>query len=151
MAHRAGGEQPLEQRTVGIASRLGRVRPQPLGRDERPFEMRAEDARRRSVRRNLPEGSNQLVLGRCDERRLVGRDAALQQRLAGAPVAVGVGPEEVHTGEAVDLQVDEPGRRDALAVRRVEPDRRDTAVRHFDVTGNEAPVDERCPDAEAHL
>ena len=45
MRDRPGGEQALEQRAVGVAAVLGRVRAEPGGGEERPLEVGAEDAR----------------------------------------------------------------------------------------------------------
>ena len=71
--------------------------------------------------RHLAERVDELRFGRGDERRQVRGDAGLEQRVAGARVAVGVGAEEVDAGEAVHLQVDEAGRRDAAAVGDARP------------------------------
>src|SRR6266508_497012 len=90
MTHRSSSEQPLEQTTVGIAPRLGRMRPEPLGRDERALEMRPDDVRRGTVQWNLAQRRRQLVLGRGDERRLVGGHAAREQSLARLAVALRV-------------------------------------------------------------
>ena len=82
--HRPCGEQPLEQLPIGIAPRRSRVRAEPPLREERPFEMGAEDARARLLSRgHLLQRCDQGVLGRGDQRRLVRRDAAFEQRLAG--------------------------------------------------------------------
>ena len=43
--HRPGFEQALEQRRVGIVAPVARVGAEPVGRDERPLEVRSEDAR----------------------------------------------------------------------------------------------------------
>ncbi len=150
MTHRSRSEQPLEQTTVGIAPRLGRMRPEPLRRDERALEMRADDVRRGTVQRHLVQRRRQLVFGRGDERRLVGGHAAREQRLARFAVALGVGREEVDACEPVDLQVDEPGSGDSVSVRRAHADACDATVNHVDVAGNQVPVDECCPDAESH-
>src|SRR2546426_3166974 len=82
MAHRPGSEQTLEQTTVGVAPRVGRMRPEPFRRDERSLEMRADDVRGVAVSWDFAQCRGQLVLGGRDERRLVGGYAALEQRLA---------------------------------------------------------------------
>ena len=46
------GEEPFEQRAVGIAPCGRRMHAEPRGRDERPFEMRADHPR---IRGHLPE------------------------------------------------------------------------------------------------
>ena len=53
MAHRSRLQQAPQQRTVRVAPRLRRMRPQSLGSDERPLEMGAEDSRRAAVPRHL--------------------------------------------------------------------------------------------------
>ena len=86
--------------------------------------MRAQDAGPVRRGRHLAEGGEELRLGCGDERREEGGDAGLEEGVARVAVPVGVGGEEVDSGEAVDLQVDEAGDRDALAVRRREAERR---------------------------
>jgi len=147
---RPGADQPLEQRRVGIApSRCG-VAAQPLGREERPLEMRAEHARRGAVLRNLAQRRDELFLGRRDEGRLIGGDTRAQQRLADAPVALGVSGEEVDADEAVHLKVDEAGRRDPAPVPAVEPASDDPPIRDLDVAGNELAAEQRRFDSEPH-
>ena len=116
---RASRAAPARLRAAARAAR-GRGRgarpsgcvPSAPRREERPFDVDAEDPRPVArPSRHLRERREQLLLGRRDERGQVRGDAGLEQRLAGAPVAVGVGVEEVDAGEAVDLQVDEAGRR----------------------------------------
>ena len=87
----------------------------------------------------------QLLLGRGDERGEVGGHARLEQRLAGAPVAVGVGVEEVDAAEAVDLEVDEARHGEAAPVRPGKAAADDPAVLDLDVAADELPVDERPP------
>ena len=106
-AHRAAVEQPLEQRQVGIAARAGDVRPESPRREEGPLEVRPEDARILRLARHLRERGEQRLLGRGDQRRLVGGHAGLEQRLARPAVAGRVGVEEVDAAEPVHLQVDE--------------------------------------------
>ena len=72
----------------------------------------------RVVGRHLAQRGEQLLLGRGDQRRQVGGDAGLEQRLARAAVAVGVGVEEVDAAEAVHLEVDEARDGEAAPVRR---------------------------------
>ena len=64
-------------------------------------------------------------------------------------VAVTVGGQQVHAGEAVDLQVDEAGRGDPAA-RRLQPDGLDRPVDDADVAGEQLAVDERGFHAEPH-
>ena len=109
-------EQPVEQRQVGIAPRRGVVRAEPA---------RARGTGLRGGRRGCADSppsvgtsasaASSLLLGRGDQGRQVGGDARLEQRLAGAAVAVGVGVEEVDAAEAVHLQVDEARHREAAA------------------------------------
>ena len=68
--------------------------------------------------RHLAEGGEELLFGGGDERGEVGGDAGVEEGLACAAVALGVGLEEVDAGEAVDLEVDEAGDGDAAAVGR---------------------------------
>ncbi len=74
----------------------------------------------------------------------------LQQRLARAAVAGGVGAGEVHAGEAVHLQVDEAGDRDSAAAAAVHADGRDPSVRDLDVSAQQHAVHHRCLDAQSH-
>ena len=80
----------------------------------------------------------------------VRRDAGLEHRLAGDPVAGRVRVEEVDAAEAVHLEVDEAGRGDALAVGGREADASDLAVDDLDVPGHELAPDESRFDAEPH-
>ena len=87
-AHRAGGEQSLEQRNVRIPARVGPVDPEPLLRDERTFEVGTQDSRAAGVDRQCAEGGAELLLRGGDERRQVGGHAGLEQaphRPAGSP------------------------------------------------------------------
>ena len=90
------------------------------------------------------------LLGGRDERGEVGGDAGLEQRLARAPVAVGVRVEEVDAAEAVDLEVEEAGHRDAASVRRGEAVAGDPAVDDLDVARHQPAVDDAPLDAEPH-
>ena len=148
--HGAGREQTLEQLGVGIAPRRLGVRAEPLRGEERPFEVRAEDVRGPGAVRHLRERRDELLLGRRDERGQVRRDAGLEHRLAGDPVAVRVSVEEVDAAESVHLEIDEAGRRDALAVGGREADAGDLAVDDLDVPGHELTPDETGFDAEPH-
>ena len=49
MTHRTRAEQPLQQSRIGISALLGRMRPEPLGRDEGAFEVCAENPGRGAV------------------------------------------------------------------------------------------------------
>jgi hypothetical protein len=57
--------------------------------------------------RQFRERSDELVLGRGDERRQERRHTRLEQRLPGDAIARRIRIEEVDSGEAVHLQVDE--------------------------------------------
>ena len=90
---RPGGEQALEQRGVGVAprARAGACRAASATRNGPSRwapRMRGPPSVSRGTSR---ERGEQLLLGRGDEGREVGGDAGLEQRLAGAPVALGVG------------------------------------------------------------
>ena len=108
------------------------------------------DLGRGTVQRDLVQRRGQLVLGRGDERRLVGGHAAREQRLARFPVTLRVCREKVDACEPVDLQVDEARRSDSGSIRRAQTDAVDATVNHVDVAGNQIPVDECCPNAESH-
>ena len=54
--HRAGGQQSLEERGIGVAPELGGMRAEALGREERPFEVDAEDPRAFRGERHRAEG-----------------------------------------------------------------------------------------------
>src|SRR5918996_2458903 len=144
------GEQALEELHVRIPACGGGMNPETQGGEERSLEVHAEDAGPVRARRHLAEGGEELLLGSGDERGQIGRDAGLEQRVAGTAVAVGVGLEEVDAGEAVDLQVDEPRNGDASSVGRDEPVAGDPTVDDLDVASHEAAVDERGFDAEPH-
>ncbi len=88
-----------------------------LGREERPLEMDAEDPRALRGQRHGAECRDELLLRRGDQRRQVGGDAGLEQRVAGACVAGRVGVEEVDAREAVHLEVDEARHGDSAAAR----------------------------------
>ena len=149
--HRPRGEQPLEQRSVGIAPAVRRMRAEPPRREERPLEVHAEDARARPDHAGTSaSAASKSVLRRRDQRRQERRHARLEQRLAGLAVTVAVRLEEVDAAETVHLHVDEAGHRDAAAVRAAQPDARDAAVDDLDVAGNETPADERGFDTEPH-
>ena len=83
---RTGPASSRRSSSSGSGSRraLGRMDPEARGREERPFEVRAEDAGPVRLGRHLAEGGEELLLGGGDERRQVGGDAGLEQRLAGA-------------------------------------------------------------------
>ena len=82
------------------------------------------------------ERRDDVGLRRGDERRQVGGDAGLEQRLGRARVAVSIGAHEVDAREAVDLEVDEAGRRDPTA-RTGDADAHDRVVVELDVAGDE--------------
>ena len=92
---------------------------------------------------------DELIDRRSHERRLERRDAGREQCLTRSPVAGRVRRREVDAAEAVDVQVDEAGNRDAVPGAR-EPDGRDPAVLDRDVTAHEGAVDEGRFDADPH-
>ena len=149
---RAAVEQPVEQRQVGVAARAPPTCV-PSRRGERNGPSRCTPR----IRGCPPsagtsrERGEQLLLGRGDQGGEVGGHARLEQRLAGAAVAVGVGVEEVDAAEAVDLEVDEAGHGEAAPVRPGEPAADDPAVLDLDVAVDEPPVDEGRLDAEPHV
>src|SRR5215468_9356008 len=126
------------------------MRAGPVGREERPFEVRADDARACGVRRHRSERLHRRCLRRRDERRLVGRHAGEQQGLARAAIVVARGGEEVDAAVAVHLEVDEARYRDPAARAAGEADRDDTTVLHLDVARYELATDERGLDPEPH-
>src|SRR5581483_3189017 len=150
LRHRRCVEEPLEQREVGIASMLARVRAEALGREKRPLEMGAEDPGGRAVRRHRTQRVEERRLGRGDERRLIRGDARGEERLPRARIIRCGRREEVHARVAVHLEVDEPGHRDAAACGRRQPDVDDDAVLDLDVPGHELPAHERGLDLEPH-
>ena len=100
------------------------MRSEPVRGEEGAFEVHAEDARAGKLGGHFAQRGDQVLLGRRDQRRLKGGDAAVEQSVAGGLVAGGVRSGEVDSAEAVHLQVDEAGHRDAAAVvrRALEPD-----------------------------
>src|SRR5207253_4142146 len=90
----SGSEQALEERRVRVAARLRRVRPEPVGGDERALEVRAEDPRRPLLGGQLAERRLELGLRRGDEGRLERGHAGAGERVAGAAVVAGGGGEE---------------------------------------------------------
>jgi hypothetical protein len=150
LAHRAGVEQTTQQREVGCAAALGVVGTETLRRQERPLEVRADDARPAAAGRHGSERRSEIDLRRRDERRLERGDPAGQERLAGAPIAIAVGDLEVHAGEAVGLQIDEPRSGDQRPATATDPERGDHAILDLDVARQQAAVDERGSDAEPH-
>src|SRR5581483_2458229 len=137
LRHRRCVEEPLEQREVGIASMLARVRAEALGREKRPLEMGAEDPGGRAVRRHRTQRVEERRLGRGDERRLIRGDARGEERLPRARIIRCGRREEVHARVAVHLEVDEPGHRDAAACGRRQPDVDDDAG--LDLEPHDAP------------
>ena len=88
-------QEPLEQVQVGVAAGRRRVDPEAQGRQERPFEMRAQDARPVRLSRHLAEGGEELLFGGRDERGEIGSDAGPEERFSCLPISVRVGGEEV--------------------------------------------------------
>ena len=62
-------QEPLEQVQVGIAAGGGGMDPEAQGRQERPFEMHAQNARPVRLGRHLAEGGEELLFGGRDEGR----------------------------------------------------------------------------------
>src|SRR5437764_2785971 len=113
------------------------MRPEPVGREERAFDVRADHARERAVRRHRPHRLDDRALGRGDERRLIRRDAAFEQRSSGDVVVARGGGEEVDAAVAVHLQVYEAGHCDPSARAAGEADVDDRPVDNLDVALNE--------------
>jgi len=107
--HGPGREQPLEERRVRVATPVAAVRPETRGGEERSLEVDAEDVRARNGLGHGRESGGKVGFLCRDQRGEVGRDACLEQRLAGRGEPVGVRAEEVDAREAVHLQVDEAG------------------------------------------
>src|SRR4051812_14739116 len=126
------------------------MRPQPFRGDERAFEVRAEHMWRRAVDGYFGERPDELILGRRDEGRLVGRHTALEERAARAAITLRICREEVDPGETVHLEVDEPGRRNAVSVRRSDPDGRVPPAGTPAVAGKEGAAPPSPPDPGAH-
>ena len=106
--------------------------------------------RPRAVRRDRPQCIDERALRRGDERRLVRGHAGEEQRLARANVVLRRRGEEVDAPEAVHLQVDEAGHRDAATCAAGETDVDDDAVLDVDVASDELATDERGLDPEPH-
>ena len=105
--------------SAGSGSRRAARRcvPSRAAREERALEVDAEDPRPGEPRSGTARdrGDEVGLLG-GDQRRQVGRDAGLEQRLAGGRESVGVRAEEVDAREPVHLQVDEAGHGDPATV-----------------------------------
>ena len=56
-------QEPLEQVQVGVAAGGRWMDPEAQSRQERPFEMRAQDARPVRLSRHLAEGGEELLFG----------------------------------------------------------------------------------------
>src|SRR5439155_12668339 len=126
------------------------MRAEPPGGEEGAFEVDAEDRRSVLELGHLAERRQKLLLGRRDERREVGGDAGLKQRVAGTPVAVRIGFEKVYAAEAVHLEIDEARRGDSAPFPSPDAIAGDPAVDDLDVARNEPPPDDRSFDAEPH-
>ena len=110
-------EQPLEQGRVGVSARQGRMRAEALRGEKRSFDVDTEDARPAvRVCRDLVSAAWSCSSGAVIEGREVGGDSGLEQRLSRSLVAVAVRVQEVHSTEAVDLDVDETRRCDSTPV-----------------------------------
>ena len=119
-----------------------------LGREKRALEMHAEQPGPDRLVRHLRERGGQVGLAGTDERRLERSDARLEHRGARNAVSGRIGRREVDASEAVHVQIDEAGHRDAPA-RPGEADARDAAVQDLDVALQQDAVDQRCFDAES--
>ena len=117
--------------------------------EERPLEVATENARPDVAERNFAQRRDELVLRRRHERRLKSRDAGREHRFRRTAVRGCVGRGEVDAAEAVDVQVDEAGHRDAGAAP-LHADASDAPVVHVDVAGDEPAADERRLDAQSH-
>ena len=149
LTHGAGVEQSRELRRVRIELRLRAMHAEPRGRDERPLEVAAEHARADGIGGQLAQRCDELIDRRRHECRLERGDARREQCLTRSSVAGRVRRREVDAAEAVDVQVDEAGNRDAVP-GACEPDGRDPAVLDRDVTAHEDAVDEGRFDADPH-
>ena len=146
MRHATAREQAVEERRVGIAPPLGWMGAEPSRRQERAFQVRAEDLR--PIRQRVQRRED-LQLRGGDERREIRGDAGRQHRRARARVTLAVGVHEVDAGEAVDLEIDESGCGDPTA-GSAEADTGDAVAVDLDVARDERAVDERRRDAEPH-
>jgi hypothetical protein len=84
LAHRAGVEQPPQQREVGRAAALGVVAPSRCGDRNGPSRCAPMHPRAAALARHRAQRRGEVDLGRGDEGRLEGGDAGGQQRFAGA-------------------------------------------------------------------
>src|SRR5262245_43601429 len=112
------------------------MRAETLGREERPFDVRSDDAGEGSVRRYRAKRFVKRALRCRDEGRLIRGDAAFEERGARHLVVGRRGREEVDAAVAVHLEVDETRHGDAAARGGREPDRGDDTVDNVDVTGD---------------
>ena len=81
-------EEALEQLEIRVPPRRSGMDPEAQGRQERPFEVRAQDAGSVRLGRDLAEGGEELLFGGGDERRQEGGDAGLEDgvgRVADSP------------------------------------------------------------------
>lgn len=150
VGHGPGGDQPLEQRRVRVAASGGGVHAEPGGREERSFQVAAEHARTDIALRHGAHRVEQLRLRRPHERRPERRDAAREERLTCAAIAVEVSPGEVDPAEAVHVEVDEARDRDPRAPPARNTDACDTAGVDLDVARHEHAVDHRRLDSQPH-
>ena len=141
--HRRGVQQPPQQREVGREHPARVVHARPPRREERPFDVRAEDARADATGRHRPQRLQQRRLRRGHERRLERRRPRGQQRLPDAHVPLEIGGHQVDAREPVDLQVDEARRGDATARAPGSPTASITPSTTDDVAGDEHAVDQR--------
>jgi len=111
-------------------------------RQERSFQVHAENAGTVRLGRHLAEGCEELLFRGGDERRQEGGDAGLEDGVGRGAIPLGVGREKVDACEAVDLEVDEARNGDTPAVRRRQAEAGDTAAENLEVAGNELPVDD---------
>ena len=154
MPHGPAGDQALGQLRVGGAQ-VGRfVGAGPFRREERALQVHAGHQRQAVGRAGRLGGRGQRLgvgLQRGgDEGRLEGHHARGRQGLGGAPEAGHVGAEEVHSGHAVDVQVDIAGHSDSLAARGPGSNLRHQAVGNHHVPTDKLAADERGLDSESH-
>src|SRR5712691_5514897 len=143
-------EQALEESSVGIAPPGRRMGSEPARGEEGTLEVDADDPRPVQLGGNLGERRHELVFLRGDQRRQVRGDARLEQRLAGAAIAVGARIEEVDAAEAVHLHVEESRRGNSAAVPSAQAEGGDAPVDDLDLPRHEPAVDEGGFDLELH-
>jgi hypothetical protein len=150
LTDRAGVEQPPQQVEVGRPAPLRVMDAEALRRQEGPLEVRADHPRAAALDRHGAQRRREVGLGRGDEGRLEGGDAAGQQGFAGTSVGLSVSALEVDAGEAVDLQIDEARSGDPAMAAAPEAQPGYQAVVDGDVARQQPAVHQRGRDAEPH-